>query len=68
MQAQEEYGLFLFNNKATNPLLSIRKLASQDLVYKVYKSAVDSYRQKDLNDKKFILVFTLVSDIENFLK
>lgn len=33
---KEEYGLFLINNKAMNPMLFIRKLSPYDYVLRIY--------------------------------
>ncbi len=68
MNSKEEVGLFMLNTKATNPMLSIRKLAPQDFIFKVYKGAVDSFKRKDGNEERFKLVFARLCDIEIYLK
>lgn len=64
--ARVEYGLFLFNTKAINPILSIRKLSPHDYLLRVYKKAIDAFK-KDGEDR-FKIVFAKLNDIEQHLK
>lgn len=66
MGSKDEFGLFLINTKATNPILSIRRLSPHDYLYRVYLKAVEAFK-KDGEDR-FKLVFAKLTDIENYLK
>lgn len=51
----DDYALFILNTKATSPPLSIRKLAPQDLLLRVFARAVEIFK-KD-GEERFKVVF-----------
>jgi hypothetical protein len=63
---RDEYGLFLINTKATNPILSIRKLSPQDYLLRVYQKAIETFK-KD-GEERFKIVFAKLNEIEAHLK
>lgn len=63
---KEEYGLFLINNKAMNPMLFIRKLSPYDYVLRIYQKALESFK-KD-GEERFKLCFSKNGDIEQLMK
>ena len=54
------------NTKATNLMLSIRKMSSQDYLFRIYQKALQLFK-KDGEDR-FKVVFARHSDIEQYLK
>ena len=63
---KEEYGLFLINTKASNPMLFVRKLSPQDFVFRIYFKALESFK-KDGEDR-FKLCFVKNGDIEQLIR
>ncbi|CDW72170.1 leucine rich repeat-containing protein [Stylonychia lemnae] len=63
---KDEYGLFLINTKAQNPMLFVRKLSPQDYVFRIYFKALDSFK-KD-GEERFKLCFVKNADIETLIR
>ncbi len=64
--ASDELCLFMLNLKASNPLLSIRKLAPQDLLFRVYFKAVEAFKHD--GEERSKVLFSRSSEVEKFLK
>ena len=56
----------MLNTKALSPPLSIRKLAPQDLLLRVFAKAVEAFK-KD-GEERFKIVFAKLNDVEQYLK
>ena len=56
----------MINMKALKPHLSVRMLAPQDLILRVYIRAIETFMKDGF--ERFKIVFAKPSDIEQFLK
>ena len=56
----------MLNMKALSPPLSVRRLAPQDLLLRVFAKAVDTFRVD--GQERFKIVLAKMSDVEQFLK
>lgn len=59
---KDEYGLFMINTRASNPLLFVRKLMSHDQVLRIYQKAIELFKRD--GEERFKIVFQRNGDIE----
>eukprot|EP00347_Sterkiella_histriomuscorum_P016537 403352814 len=63
---KDEYGLFMINTRATNPLLFVRKLAAHDQVQPIFKKSNELFKKDE--SERFKICLQRNGDIEQFIR